>query len=102
MTTLTYIFLANLISTLASISLAAALSFRLLAGLVDKLVCVSAGLLLTVATTHLLPEAFHGEAVNPFTLGWTLLGGILGLFLLEKLTLIHHTHHHEGDTHHHH
>jgi hypothetical protein len=29
------------------------------------------------------------------------LGGILGFFLLEKLALIHHTHHHEGDHHHH-
>jgi zinc and cadmium transporter len=102
MTTLAYIFIANLVSTVVSIGLAAALSFRLLGGLVDKLVCVSAGLLLTIATTHLLPEAFHGETIAPNVLGWVLLGGILGLFLLEKLTLIHHTHHYEGDAHHHH
>ena len=30
-----------------------------------------------------------------------MLAGILGFFLLEKLALIHHTHHHEGDHHHH-
>jgi zinc and cadmium transporter len=101
MSTLAWIVLANVLSTAASIGLAALLSFRLLSGLVDKLVCVSAGLLLTVATTHLLPESFHSEA-DPFVLGWVLLGGIMGLFLLEKLALIHHTHHHEGDTHHHH
>lgn len=100
MSTLTWIVLANVLSTLVSISLAAALSFRLLSGLVDKLVCVSAGLLLTVATTHLLPESFHSDA-DPFVLGWVLLAGILGFFLLEKVALIHHTHHHEGDAHHH-
>lgn len=99
--TLAYIILANLLSTALSIALAAALSFRLLAGLVDKLVCVSAGLLLTVAFTHLLPESFHSDA-DPHVLGWTLLGAVLGFFLLEKLSLIHHTHHHEGDAHHHH
>ncbi len=98
---LTYIIAANLVSTVVSISLAGALSFRYLSGLVDKLVCVSAGLLLTVACTHLLPEAFH-EGKNVFALGWILLASLMGLFLLEKASLIHHTHHHEGDTHHHH
>jgi zinc and cadmium transporter len=101
MSTLSWIVLANVLSTVLSIGLAALLSFRLLAGLVDRLVCVSAGLLLTVAVTHLLPESFHSEA-DPFALGWVLLAGILGFFLLEKLALIHHTHHHEGDAHHHH
>lgn len=97
---LTYIVLANVIATMVSIALAAVLSFRVLSGLVDKLVCVSAGLLLTVAFTHLLPEAFHSEA-DAVGLGWVLLVSILGFFLLEKLALIHHTHHHEGDHHHH-
>lgn len=95
-----YIVAANLLTTLVSIVLAAWLSFRWLSSLVDRLVCVSAGLLLTVALTHLLPESFHSEA-DPAVLGWLLLAGILGLFLLEKLALIHHTHHHEGDAHHH-
>ena len=100
MSTLAWIVLANVLSTVVSIALAAWLSFGLLSRLVDKLVCVSAGLLLTVAVTHLLPESFHAEA-DPFVLGWVLLAGILGFFLLEKLALIHHTHHHEGDAHHH-
>ena len=100
MTTLGYIILANLVSTLLSIGLAAWLSFRYLAKVIDRLVPVSAGLLLATAVTHLLPEAFHSEA-DPQALGWVLLAGILGLFLLEKLSLIHHTHHHEGDLHHH-
>jgi zinc and cadmium transporter len=100
MSTLGYIILANIVSTLLSIGLAAVLSFRYLANVVDRLVPVSAGLLLATAVTHLLPEAFHSEA-DPQVLGWVLLGGILGFFLLEKLALIHHTHHHEGDHHHH-
>ena len=100
MTTLGYIIAANLISTLLSIGLAAILSFRYLARVIDRLVPVSAGLLLATAVTHLLPEAFHSEA-DPHGLGWALLAGIIGLFLLEKLSLIHHTHHHEGDHHHH-
>lgn len=98
--TLGYIVLANLLSTLLSLGLAAWLSFRYLGKLIDKMVPVSAGLLLATAITHLLPEAFHSEA-DPFTLGWAILGGILGFFILEKLALIHHTHHHEGDPHRH-
>jgi zinc and cadmium transporter len=84
-----------------SIALAAWLSFRFLGALVDKLVCVSAGLLLTVALTRLLPEALD-SGIDTHALGWVLLAGILGFFLLEKVALIHHTHHHEGDEHHHH
>ncbi len=98
--TLAYIVVANVLTTVVSISLAAWLSFRWLSSLVDQLVCVSAGLLLTVAFTHLLPDAFQA-APDPTLVGWLLLGGILGLFLLEKVALIHHTHHHEGDAHHH-
>lgn len=100
MQTLSYIVIATVLSTVCSIALAAALSFRLLSSLVAKLVCVSAGLLLTVATTHLLPESFHSGA-DPAALGWVLLVAVLGFFVLEKMALIHHTHHHEGDAHDH-
>ncbi|MEP6608198.1 MAG: ZIP family metal transporter [Burkholderiaceae bacterium] len=99
--TLSYIVLANLLSTLLSVGLAAVLSFRYLGKLIDRLVPVSAGLLLATAITHLLPEAFNSDA-DPFRIGWAILAGILGFFLLEKLALIHHTHHHEGDPHRHH
>jgi len=100
MNTLSWIVVANVLSTVVSIALAAWLSFRYLSTLVDRLVCVSAGLLLTVAFTRLLPEALEG-GIDAVRLGWVLLAGILGFFLLEKLALIHHTHHHEGDEHHH-
>lgn len=100
MNTLSWIIIANLLSTVLSIALAAWLSFRFLSTLVDRLVCVSAGLLLTVAFTRLVPEAME-SAIDAQRLGWVLLAGILGFFLLEKLALIHHTHHHEGDEHQH-
>ena len=77
--TLSYIILANLVSTLLSLGLAAWLSFRYLGRLIDKMVPVSAGLLLATAVTHLLPEAFNSEA-DPFKLGWAILIGILGFF----------------------
>lgn len=100
MSTLGYIVLANLLSTVLSIALAAWLGFNFLARVIDKLVPVSAGLLLATAVTHLLPEAFESQA-DPHSLGWAILAGIVALFLLEKGALIHHTHHHEGDLHHH-
>jgi zinc and cadmium transporter len=98
--TLLYIFLANVLSTLISISLAAALSFRLLSGVVDKMVSIAAGVLLATALVQLLPEAMDSN-LRPDTFGWVLTGAIVAFFILEKLTLIHHTHHHEGDEHHH-
>ena len=101
MNTLAWIVFANVVATVISIALAAWLSFRYLSALVDKLVCVSAGLLLTVALTRLVPEALE-SGLDARALGWVLLAGILGFFLLEKLALIHHTHHHEGDEHQHH
>jgi zinc and cadmium transporter len=91
---------ATVVSTVFSLSLAATLSFRWLSGLVDRLVHVSIGLLLATAWLHLVPEALAG-AMTPKALGWTVLSGIFALFTLEKLTLLHHTHHHEGDGHHH-
>ena len=98
MKTLLFIILANLASTLMSLTLAGGLSFRWLSGLVGRLVHVSIGLLLATALLHILPEAL-ATGIAPRALGWTILLGILGLFVLEKLTLIHHTHHHEGDGH---
>jgi zinc and cadmium transporter len=94
------IFLATLISTAFSLMLAATLSFRWLSGLVDRLVHMSIGLLLATAWLHLIPEALH-TGLSARALGWCVLGGVFGLFALEKMTLLHHTHHHEGDGHHH-
>lgn len=98
--TLAYIVLANLLSNAISVGLAGLLSFRYLGSLIELLVPVSAGLLLATAVTHLVPEAYNSEAA-PHAIGWTMMVGFLGLFMLEKLSLFPHSHHHEGDAHHH-
>jgi zinc and cadmium transporter len=98
--TLLYIIVANAVSTLISIGLAALLSFRFLAGVVDKMVSMAAGVLLATALVQLLPEAMRSD-LSAETIGWVFTAGIVGFFILEKMTLIHHTHHHEGDAHHH-
>ncbi len=98
--TLAYIVLANLLSNAISVGLAGLLSFRYLGSLIELLVPVSAGLLLATAVTHLVPEAYNSEAA-PHAIGWTMMAGFLGLFMLEKLSLFPHSHHHEGDAHHH-
>ena len=91
MVTLAFIVVANIASTAISLVLAALFTFRWLSGMVDRLVHVSIGLLLATALLHIIPEALAG-GISAGALGWTLLVGILGLFFLEKITLIHHTH----------
>lgn len=89
--------LAGLLSVLA----AAWLSFGMLAALVKRLVSLSAGMLLAASILHLLPEALD-MGIDHHALSWTLLGGLVGFFLLEKAAILRHSHHHEGDGHHHH
>ncbi|HMN78342.1 MAG TPA: ZIP family metal transporter [Burkholderiaceae bacterium] len=99
--TLTHIILANLAAGVLSLLAAAWLSMRLLSRIVKELVSVSAGLLLGTAILQLLPEAFEGGA-DLHRLCWTLLAGLIGFFMLEKLAILRHSHHHEGDGHDHH
>jgi zinc and cadmium transporter len=70
--------------------------------MVHGMVSVSVGILLATALLHSLPEAFTMPGVNPQLLFATLLAGLLGFFLLEKIALLRHSHHHEGDGHGHH
>lgn len=81
--------------------MAAALSFTLLSKAIDKMVSLSVGLLLATSLLHALPEAFESGA-DGHKLFATLLVGLLGFFLLEKLAILRHSHHYEGDGHHHH
>ena len=99
--TLTLIILATLFGGLASIAAAAWLSMALMAGAVQRLVSVSAGLLLATAVLHLMPEAFESGA-DLHALSATLLAGLIGFFVLEKAAVLRHNHHYEGDGHHHH
>lgn len=81
-----------------SISAAALFSFSLLSRVVDRMVSLSVGILLSTSLLHALPEAFESKA-DPHSLFATLLGGLLGFFLLEKTAVLRHSHHYEGDGH---
>lgn len=91
MSTLIEIIAATVISSVLSIVLAGVISFKFLDRYMAKMLCISAGLLLTVAFTHLLPEAFeiHEHAIS---IGWTLLISVLFLFGLEYFLAQHHEH----------
>ncbi len=68
--------------------------------MVERMVSLSVGILLSSSLLHALPEAFESDA-NIHALFATLLGGLLGFFLLEKMAILRHSHHYEGDGHDH-
>lgn len=96
--TLLYILLATTIAGVLSISAAAVFSFSLLSKAVERMVSLSVGILLSTSLLHALPEAFESQA-DAHALFATLLGGLLGFFLLEKFAILRHSHHYEGDGH---
>ena len=100
--TLLYIVLATLAGGLLSVFVAASLTVSVLSRVVQHLVSLSTGVLLSTALLNVLPEAFEGGKASPQNLFAALLGGLLFFFLLEKAELYRHGHHHEHDHHHHH
>ncbi|BDX22131.1 ZIP family metal transporter [Polynucleobacter sp. TUM22923] len=102
MTVLQTILLVTALAGTASVLVAASFSMAFLSKMVHNMVSVSVGILLATALLHSLPEAFMMEGVNPQLLFATLLAGLLGFFFLEKISLLRHSHHHEGDGHDHH
>jgi zinc and cadmium transporter len=96
--TLISILLATTIAGIFSITAAAVFSFALLSKVVERMVSLSVGILLSTSLLHALPEAFESQA-DAHTLFATLLGGLLAFFLLEKFAILRHSHHHEGDGH---
>jgi zinc and cadmium transporter len=86
--------------TVASLSVlvAARLSFRYLAGFLDRMVGFSIGILLTTAWLHLLPDALRDAHDNQRVLA-VVLASLFGFFFLQKLALYRHDHHFEGDGH---
>lgn len=95
------IILASLLTGVLSLVAAGLLSIGLLSRLVPQLVSLSAGLLLGTALLHLMPEAIE-KGLDPHVFGWVFLAGLVGFFALEKLAILRHSHHHEGDGHDHH
>ena len=98
--TLLSILFTTAIAGLLSITAAAIFSFSLLSKMVERMVSLSVGIMLSTSLLHALPEAFESGA-DPRSLFACLLGGLLAFFLLEKFAILRHSHHHEGDGHHH-
>ncbi|MCE2869942.1 MAG: ZIP family metal transporter [Oxalobacteraceae bacterium] len=92
--------LATTIGGLISISAAAFLSYSFLSKMVERMVSLSVGIMLSTSLLHALPEAFESNA-SVHVLFATLLAGLLGFFLLEKFAILRHSHHYEGDGHDH-
>ncbi len=97
---LLYILLATLLSGTTSLVFAAIFSYSVLSRVIDRMVSLSVGIMLATSFMHALPEAFE-SGINPHYLFATLLAGLLSFFLLEKMALLRHSHHHEGDMHDH-
>ena len=89
-----------MVAGVLSITGAAIFSFALLSKAVERMVSLSVGIMLATSLLHALPSAFESGA-DPRSLFATLLGGLLAFFVLEKLAILRHSHHHEGDGHHH-
>jgi zinc and cadmium transporter len=100
--TILLICIATLSAGVISICAAATLSFKLLGSMIESMVSFSVGILLATAFLHALPEAFLSPEVSATHLFALLLAGILFFFVLEKIALLRHNHHHEGDGHNHH
>lgn len=83
-----------------SIPLAALLSFTFLSKMIELMISLSVGMMLSTSLLHALPEAAE-MFENSDELFLTLLVGLLVFFLLEKFAIMRHSHHHELDGHHH-
>lgn len=99
--TLTWIVLASLAGGVLSLA-AAAFALVLRASWVPMLVSFAIGTLLGAAFLEVVPHAF--ESGDAHVAASSILGGILGFFLLEKLLLWRHSHDHgeSAQPHHHH
>lgn len=82
MTTLFLIVLANMLSRVLAVGLAAVLSFRIFSRYGNLVAAFAAGLLLTIACTHLIPEAVE-SGIDAHLAGGVLLGAFVFFMLLE-------------------
>ncbi len=88
---------------LITVGVAALTTFKLKAKILERMVSFSIGLMLATSLLHALPEALDNKVgISTQALCFTLLGSILGFFLLQKMALMRHNHHHEHDGHDHH
>ncbi|MDF2860164.1 MAG: zinc transporter family protein 1 [Achromobacter mucicolens] len=99
---LIWVLLATITGGLIAVLIASWLAYKVFAKYLHHMVSLSVGVLLSVALLHLLPEAFETGVGNAHVLFGLMLASLIGFFVLEKIALLRHSHHHEGDGHHHH
>lgn len=99
---LLWVLLATITGGLIAVLVASWLAYKVFAKYLHHMVSLSVGVLLSVALLHLLPEAFETGVGNAHVLFGLMLASLIGFFVLEKIALLRHSHHHEGDGHHHH
>jgi zinc and cadmium transporter len=100
-TSLWFVLLAASVGTAVAIGSAAWLSFKSIARTLEPMISLSTGVLLGTSLLHLLPEALDVGMEHHYMFAW-LLAGLLFFFVLEKFSLLRHSHHHEHDGHGHH
>ncbi len=84
MSNLLIVFAANLLSRALAVAVAAFLSFRVLSRYADVVASLACGLLLAVATTHLIPEAIE-SGIDPHAAGLVLLASLIAFIFLERV-----------------
>lgn len=99
---LLWVLLATITGGLIAVLVASWLAYKVFAQYLHHMVSLSVGVLLSVALLHLLPEAFETGVGDAHVLFGLMLASLIGFFVLEKIALLRHSHHHEGDGHHHH
>lgn len=98
---LTYILISTISSGVIAVVIANWLTYNIFSKYLHNMVSFSVGVLLSVALLHLLPEACEHYIKDPHLLFIVMLITFISLFFLEKISLLRHNHHHEGDGHDH-
>lgn len=97
MSTLGYIVAAAIAGGVLSLACAAIVSFSVRQNWINPLISFAIGALLGAAFLDILPHALENSSAH--TVAGTVLAGILGFFILEKLVLWRHCHFEECEVH---
>ncbi|AWD32507.1 Zinc transporter ZupT [Candidatus Kinetoplastibacterium sorsogonicusi] len=97
-----YIFISTISSGIIALIIANFLTYaKIFSKYLNNMVSFSVGVLLSVSLLHLLPEAYDHYINDSHLLFTIMLISFIFLFSLEKISLLRHNHHHEGDGHNH-
>ncbi|AFZ82648.1 ZIP family metal transporter [Candidatus Kinetoplastidibacterium crithidiae] len=94
-----YILISTFSSGLIAVGIANWLTYNFFSKYLDSIVSISVGIFLSVAFLHLLPEAYDHLNNNANIIFITMLVSIICFVILEKVSLLRHNHHYEGDGH---